>query len=71
MNEKFIFSIKYRGKIYYLYSEKNELSPQDVLKFLGLSKEYAFVVKNGEIAMLNKSLYPEDEIEVINAVSGG
>ncbi len=71
MEQKFIFNIKYRGKIYNLASDKNKLSPKDILKFLGLSEEYAFVVKNGEIVLLNTSISPEDEIEVINAVSGG
>ncbi|MGB9856772.1 MAG: MoaD/ThiS family protein [Dictyoglomaceae bacterium] len=71
MEEKFVFNIKYRGKTYTFSSERDKLNPQDILKFLGLSKEYAFVVKNGEIAELNTYLSPDDEIEVINAVSGG
>lgn len=71
MEQGFTFSIKYRDKIYNLISDKNKLSPQDILEFLELSKEYAFVVKNGEIVLLNTSISPEDEIEVINAVSGG
>lgn len=71
MEQRFMFSIKYRDKIYNLISDKNKLSPQDILEFLELSKEYAFVVKNGEIVLLNTSISPEDEIEVINAVSGG
>jgi sulfur carrier protein len=71
MNEKFIFHIKYRGKIYTLTSEKERLTSHDILKFLGLSKEYAFVIKNGEITELNTYISSYDEIEVINAVSGG
>ncbi|MEN2984590.1 MAG: MoaD/ThiS family protein [Dictyoglomaceae bacterium] len=71
MKEKHVFNIKYRGKVYTLTLEKNRINSQEILEFLGLSKEYAFVVKNGEIVLSNGILSPEDEIEVINAVSGG
>ncbi len=60
MEQGFIFSIKYRDKIYNLISDKSKLSPQDILEFLELSEEYAFVVKNGEIVLLNTSISPED-----------
>ncbi len=60
MEQGFMFSIKYRDKIYNLISDKSKLSPQDILEFLELSEEYAFVVKNGEIVLLNTSISPED-----------
>ncbi|PMQ01436.1 MAG: thiamine biosynthesis protein ThiS [Dictyoglomus sp. NZ13-RE01] len=64
------YKVKYRGKIYEIKVEKDKLMIEEILKNLGLSREYAFVVKNGEIEM-DGYIYPSDEIEVINAVSGG
>ncbi len=63
--------IKYRGKEQILKINKEKVKAIDILKALGLSAEYAFVVKNGELAQEDEQINPEDDIKVINAISGG
>jgi sulfur carrier protein ThiS len=47
------------------------LTARDLLKHLGLSAVYAFVVENGEIVPEDHVLSEASQIEVINAISGG
>ncbi len=63
--------IKYRGKEQILKFDKKTVKAVDILKKLGLSPEYAFVVKNGELAQEDEPINPEDDIKVVNAISGG
>jgi sulfur carrier protein len=63
--------IKYRGKEQTLEFDKERVTALDILKALGLSPEHAFVAKNGELASEDEILSPEDEIKVVNAISGG
>ena len=63
--------VKYRGKEQILKIDKEEIKAVDILKALGLSSEYAFVVKNGELAQEDEPISPEDDIKVVNAISGG
>ncbi len=63
--------VKYRGKEQILKFEKDHITALDILKALGLSPEYAFVAINGELASEDQQIKPEDNIKVINAISGG
>ena len=63
--------IRYRGKKQVLKFDKSTVTALDILKTLGLSSEHAFVIKNGEIAQENDIVTPQDEIKVVNAISGG
>ncbi|RUM49374.1 MAG: thiamine biosynthesis protein ThiS [Hydrogenothermus sp.] len=50
---------------------KDKVRAIDILNELKLSPEYAFVAKNGEIISEDEDIFPEDEIKVVNAISGG
>ena len=63
--------VKYRGKEQILTFDKEKVTALDILKALGLSPEYAFVAKNGELASEEEEIKPEDNIKVVNAISGG
>lgn len=63
--------VKYRGKEQELEIDKEKITAEDILKALGLSSEYAFVVKNGEVIPENETISETDSIKVINAISGG
>lgn len=63
--------VKYRGEEKVLTFDKDKIKAKDILKSLGLSKDFAFVVKNGEIVDENETVLESDEIKVINAISGG
>jgi len=63
--------VLYRGQEKVISIDKDRVKAKDILKALGLSKEYAFVVKNGEVVSEEEELNPKDEIRVINAISGG
>jgi len=63
--------VKYRGKEQVVKLDKERITALDLLKAMDLSPEYAFVVKNGEIAGEDEEISPEDNIKVINAISGG
>ncbi|WP_456393075.1 MoaD/ThiS family protein [Persephonella sp.] len=63
--------VKYRGKEQVLKFDKDRITALDILKALGLSPEHAFVAKNGELAQEDEPVTPEDEIKVVNAISGG
>ncbi|MEZ0360299.1 MAG: MoaD/ThiS family protein [Hydrogenobacter sp.] len=63
--------VKYRGKEKILVFEKDRVKAKDVLNTLNLSREFAFVVKNGQVVDDDELLSPDDDIRVINAISGG
>ncbi|WP_297890445.1 MoaD/ThiS family protein [Sulfurihydrogenibium sp.] len=63
--------IKYRGEERVLTFDKEKIKAKDILKTLGLSKDFAFVVKNGEIVDENETITQDDEVRVVNAISGG
>jgi len=63
--------VKYRGKEQILRFDNEKIKAVDILKALGLSSEFAFVVKNGELAQEDEPINPEDDIKVVNAISGG
>lgn len=44
---------------------------EDILKKLNLNEKVAFVVKNNEIAGMKDGVSENDNIEIINVVSGG
>jgi len=64
-------SLHYRGKLIDLNFDKEEVTVRDILKKLNLSRDYAFVIVNGEIADENQVVSAQDEIRVVNAISGG
>lgn len=63
--------VRYRGQDKILEFKKDDVKGIDILKALGLSRDFAFVVKNGEIISENDTVTEQDEIKVINAISGG
>lgn len=63
--------VKYRGEERVLTFDKEKIKAKDILKTLGLSKDFAFVVKNGEIVDENETITQDDEVRVVNAISGG
>jgi sulfur carrier protein len=63
--------VKYRGKEQVLNFEKEKVSVLDILKALNLSSEHAFVAVNGELVSEEYIIKPEDNIKVVNAISGG
>ncbi|MEZ0323971.1 MAG: MoaD/ThiS family protein [Hydrogenothermaceae bacterium] len=63
--------VRYRGKDVILEFDREKIKASDILKVLNLSKDFAFVVKNGEIVPENEEITQTDEIRVINAISGG
>ena len=65
------FKVKYRGKDIVVSIDKDKVLAIDLLKSLDLSPEFAFVVKNGEIVPETEEIKPDDNIKVVNAISGG
>jgi len=63
--------VSYRGQIKELEFEKYKITALELLKALGLSREYAFVVKGEEILEDKDLIEDEQEVRVINAISGG
>jgi len=63
--------VSYRGQIMELEFEKDKITALELLKALGLSREYAFVVKGEEILEDKDLIEDEQEVRVINAISGG
>ena len=64
-------NLYYRGKLIHLDIDGEKATVKDILKKLNLSKDYTFVIVNGEIAEENQTVLPQDEIRVVNAISGG
>jgi sulfur carrier protein len=63
--------VHYRGKELELEFEENKVKAKDLLKAMNLSKEYAFVVVNGEVVEEDFFIKEGDQVRVINAISGG
>jgi sulfur carrier protein len=63
--------VQYRGKELELEFEENKVKAKDLLKAMNLSREYAFVVVNGEVVEEDFYIKEGDQVRVINAISGG
>ncbi len=63
--------VQYRGKELDLEFEENKVKAKDLLKAMNLSREYAFVVVNGEVVEEDFYIREGDQVRVINAISGG
>lgn len=63
--------VSYRGQMKELEFEKDKITALELLKALGLSREYAFVVKGEEILEERDLIKDGEEVRVINAISGG
>jgi len=63
--------VQYRGKEFELKFEENKVKAKDLLKAMNLSREYAFVVVNGEVVDEDFYIREGDQVRVINAISGG
>lgn len=63
--------VQYRGKELELEFEGNKVKAKDLLKAMNLSREYAFVVVNGEVVEEDYYIKEGDQVRVINAISGG
>ena len=64
-------TVKYRGEEVKLNINKEKIKAIDILNELNLSPEYAFVAKNGEIIAEDEEISPNDNVKVVNAISGG
>jgi sulfur carrier protein len=63
--------VQYRGKELELEFEGDKVKAKDLLKAMNLSREYAFVVVNGEVVEGDFYIKEGDQVRVINAISGG
>lgn len=63
--------VYYRGELKELEFDREKITALELLKALGLSKEYAFVVKEDEILDERDVIRDGEEVRVINAISGG
>ncbi len=63
--------VQYRGKELELEFEGDKVKAKDLLKAMNLSREYAFVVVNGEVVDEDFYIKEGDQVRVINAISGG
>ena len=63
--------VQYRGKELELEFEGDKVKAKDLLKAMNLSREYAFVVVNGEVVEEDFYIKEGDQVRVINAISGG
>jgi len=63
--------VQYRGKELELEFEEDKVKAKDLLKAMNLSREYAFVVVNGEVVDEDFYIREGDQVRVINAISGG
>jgi len=63
--------VQYRGKELELEFEGDKVKARDLLKAMNLSREYAFVVVNGEVVEEDYYIKEGDQVRVINAISGG
>ncbi len=60
--------VRYRGEVF----EFNEsMSVNKLLKKFSLTKGEAVVVRNGIVATEDELLLPNDDVRIINTVSGG
>ncbi|MEJ7555180.1 MAG: MoaD/ThiS family protein [Aquificaceae bacterium] len=63
--------VSYRGQELELELEEKNPRAKDILRALGLSREYAFVVRDDEVLEENEPIREGDYLRVINAISGG
>lgn len=63
--------VQYRGKELELEFEGDKVKAKDLLRAMNLSREYAFVVVNGEVVEEHFYIKEGDQVRVINAISGG
>ncbi|MEJ5339038.1 MAG: MoaD/ThiS family protein [Aquificaceae bacterium] len=63
--------VSYRGQSLELEFEGDRVRVKDLLRSLGLSREYAFVVKGDEILDERDFIKDGESLRVINAISGG
>jgi len=63
--------VSYRGQALELELEEKNPRAKDILRALGLSREYAFVVRDDEVLEENEPIREGDYLRVINAISGG
>ena len=63
--------VSYRGQELELELEEKNPRAKDILRALGLSREYAFLVRDDEVLEENEPIREGDYLRVINAISGG
>ncbi len=63
--------VSYRGQELELELEEKNPRAKNILRALGLSREYAFVVRDDEVLEENEPIREGDYLRVINAISGG
>lgn len=60
--------VQYSGKV---HEYEGPMSAKKLLEIMGLNRESVLVVRNGELVTEDEILKPEDEILIINVISGG
>ncbi|HOT93432.1 MAG TPA: MoaD/ThiS family protein [Anaerolineae bacterium] len=60
--------IVYRDKEWFV---DQELTVNQMLKYLKLLPESVLVVRNGKLVAEDQKLHPDDEIKIVAVVSGG
>lgn len=63
--------VEYRGQRMEMEFEGRHVKAGDLLKAMGLSREYAFVVRGEEILEEKDLIEDGETVRVINAISGG
>ncbi|QID32762.1 thiamine biosynthesis protein ThiS [Pampinifervens florentissimum] len=63
--------VSYRGQTLELEFEGERVRVGELLKALGLSREYAFVVKGEDVLEEKDTIVDGESVRVINAISGG
>lgn len=69
MKDKGKIFVSYRGKT--IIIEEERIKAREILKRFGLSEEYAFVVRDGNIVDGDEIIKDGEKVRVINAISGG
>jgi len=60
--------VKVRNKVYQFDSKMRGI---DLLKKLNLQPQSNIIIKNGEVITEDEYIEQNDEVEIINAISGG
>ncbi|RLE13699.1 thiamine biosynthesis protein ThiS [Candidatus Aerophobetes bacterium] len=60
--------VKVKNKIYQF---NIKLKAKELLRKLNLQSQSSIVVRNGEVITEDEYIQPEDEVEIIDAISGG
>jgi len=53
------------------YQFNIKLKAKELLRKLNLQSQSSIVVRNGEVITEDEYIQPEDEVEIIDAISGG